>query len=235
MNSYLPFLIVAASAGTAFAKIDPLVLVAGNTWAYHQKIETGPTVLRTVFDGVTRVRIDSVRSHSDSLLFWTSWKDSSADPAAEYEYTIAYAVVNGIVHEISSGGTRKYPQNAQPLFMLGSELSGSLAYVYFDMRIRFLSKWESHPSTYGTTVYGAYLQGTGLISYDESTFGPLAREKWSLNLLEYNGTVFDSTKMEYLGPVPLTAEKNRRVQSAKAKSPISWKGNVHGITGRRLY
>lgn len=214
------------------ALVDVSVLAVGNTWEYEQTRTSGLSD-DVAFFGKTSVIIDSLRDWNGSLYIWSSWKDSSYAMGDVYARQSVNAISNGKISQVSG-----HPAFSDaPFYFMGAGLSDSLSYVRFAGKITYLNKWIHYPPpmSYGETKSGAYLQGVGTIAYKTKMFAPLNRDGTFIRLLEYNGTPFDSTQIEFLGPVPLAAEMHRKVPAAKARTPFSWKGNVHGITGRRLH
>jgi hypothetical protein len=214
------------------ALVDTSVLAVGNTWEYELKRTYGYAD-DVAFFGKTSVVIDSLRDWNGLSYIWSSWKDSSYATGDGKAHQSVHYIYNGKLTQVS--GNPEYYE--APFFLMGSGMSDSLSTVRFADKTRLLNKWTRYPPpmSFGETKSGAYLQGVGTIAYKTKSFSSLNHDGTSIRLLEYNGIAFDSTKMEFLGPLPLAAEKLRKVPAAKSRTPISWKGNVHGITGRRLY
>lgn len=214
------------------ALVDVSVLAVGNTWEYEQTRTYGYDD-NVSFFGKTSVKLDSLRDLNGSLYIWSSWKDSSYATGDVNAYQSVNAIYNGKISQVSG-----HPAFFDaPFYSMGSGMSDSLYYVRYAGKTTYLNKWIHYPPpmSFGETKSGAYLQGVGTIAYKTKTFAMLNHDGLSIRLLEYNGTPFDSTKMEFLGPVRLAAKKQRKVPAAKSRTPISWNGHVHGITGRRLY
>ena len=212
------------------ALVDVSVLAVGNTWEYQQTRTTGYAD-DTAFFGKTSVVIDSLRDWTGKSYIWSSWKDSSYATGDVYAHQTVHYIYNGKISQVFEDAVFY----ESPFYLMGSEMSDSLSYVRFAGKTTFLNNWNHYPPpmSFGDTKSGAYLQGVGTIAYKTKMFASLNHDGMSIRLLEYNGTAFDSTKMVLLGPLALAAEKHRKVPATKSRTPISWKGNVYGITGRR--
>lgn len=225
------FLILQFAVLQSAALVDVSVLAVNNTWEYEQTRTSGRSDDITFF-GKTSVIIDSLKSRNDSLYFWSSWKESAYGSSHVNTNKTEHVIVNGNIFRNSVDGAF----SDTPNYLLGSDLSHTVFYVLFAGKTRYLNKWIRYPPlmSFGDTKSGTYLQGVGAISYKTKTFAMLNQDGASFRLLSYNGTKFDSTKMEILGPVPLAPKKHRTVPAAKAGMPNLWKGKAHAITGRRL-
>lgn len=225
--------ICALCLANAYAHLDLSVLKVDNSWLYKRSFESGSVVPMPIFKGFTHVKIDSISANSDSLVFFISHRDSGIyfpDTIAKVrQYKKRYRIVNDSIKRTSEY-IDVIDSEEIPMPMWGLQLADTLNYSFYNGKYGYLNSWNSGPIV---SKKGRYLEGVGLISAYNTVFGGMTREYHTINLIKYNDSNFDSTKIVVLGKVLSARRKINGGVSQRHSNTIRFNGAAYELNGRQ--